>query len=201
GGDYFDAIRLSENMAAFCIADVAGKGLPAALLMCNVQAGVRGLARETLSPATICRRLNRVVFENTGSDRFATLFYGVLDSTRRSLFYCNAGHVPPIVIRQDGAVFRLSEGGTILGAFADVQYEQTHTDFGSGDRLVLITDGITEAMNAKREEFGEDRLIDLLVQYRHMSATNLHRKVIDAVASFAGQSLQDDATLMIVAVR
>src|SRR5262249_42014005 len=104
GGDYFDAIRLTENVAAFCIADVAGKGLPAALLMCNMQAGVRGLARETSSPAAMCRKLNRVAFENTRSDRFTTLFYGVLDSTRRTLCYCNAGHVPPILIRQTGTV-------------------------------------------------------------------------------------------------
>jgi sigma-B regulation protein RsbU (phosphoserine phosphatase) len=94
----------------------------------------------------------------------------------------------------------LSEGGTVLGAFADAQYEQTHTDFACGDRLVLTTDGITEAMNAKHEEFGEDRLIDLLIRNRHMSAADIRRKVIDAVASFAGQALQDDATLLIVAM-
>ena len=200
GGDYFDAIRLTDDMAAFCIADVAGKGVPAALLMCTMQASVRGFAHETFNPATICRNLNRVALENTRSERFTTFFYGVLDSTRRSLCYCNAGHVPPILIRQDGTIKRLSEGGTILGVFPDVQYEQSQTAFASGDRLVLITDGITEAMNDQNEEFGEDRLIDLLLQYRHMGAAELHKTVIDADASFARQALQDDATLMIVAM-
>lgn len=201
GGDYFDAIRLTESSAAFCIGDVAGKGLPAALLMSNLQASVRGLAQSTSSPAEMCRQLNRVALENTRPDRFTTFFYGVLDATRRSLRYSNAGHVPPIVVRQDGTIRRLSDGGTVLGVFSDAGYEESEVLFTAGDRLVLITDGITEAANSRDEEFGEGRLIRLLLEQRHLPATELRQVLLEAIASFAGQALQDDATLMIVSIR
>src|SRR5215510_817743 len=99
GGDYFDAIRMSDTSLAFCIADVSGKGLPAALLMSNVQATVRALAQQASSPADLCSQLNKILLDNTASGKFVTLFYAVLDSERRTLIYCNAGHVPPILFR------------------------------------------------------------------------------------------------------
>jgi phosphoserine phosphatase RsbU/P len=201
GGDYFDAIRLTDAAAAFCIADIAGKGLPAALLMSHLQANVRGLAHTTRSPAEMCSRLNRVALENTRSDRFTTLFYGVLDSMQGSLRYSNAGHVPPIVVRRDGTIVRPSEGGIVLGLFSDAEYTETEIAVGSGDRLVLMTDGITEATNDRDEEFGENRLIRLLLEGRHFSDAELQEKVLEAVTSFAGRALQDDATLMIISVR
>ncbi|MBI2150389.1 MAG: SpoIIE family protein phosphatase [Acidobacteria bacterium] len=197
GGDYFDAIRLSPASAALCIADVAGKGLPAALLMSNMQASVRGFAQNTASPAEMCRQLNRIVLD-TCSGRFATLFYAVLDSAAGALRYTNAGHVPPILVRNDGAVLRLSEGGTVLGVFADAPYEEAQVTFETGDRLVLITDGITEAANESGEDFGEDRFIRLLVENRDLPAAELREVLLDALANFTGQGLQDDATLMIV---
>ena len=200
GGDYFDAIRLSDTAAAICIADVAGKGLPAALLMANVQASVRGLAHQISSPEQMCRELNRVAIENTRSGKFTTLFYGVLDSASGTLHYTNAGHVPPVLIRQDGSIARLSEGGTVLGIFPDAPYAQGRTAFEPGDRLVLMTDGITEATNLQREEFGEDRLIQLLRENKDLPAVDLQAVLLEAVASFAGQPLQDDATLMIVSL-
>jgi phosphoserine phosphatase RsbU/P len=198
GGDYFDAIRLNENAVALCIADVAGKGLPAALLMSNVQASVRSLAPVTSTAADMCHELNRVSVENTRSGKFTTLFYGVLDSAHQSLRYSNAGHVPPILIREDGTVERLWEGGTVLGIFSDAQYEEKETRFAPGDRLVLVTDGITEVSNALGEEFGEDLLIRFLLEHRPLSTAELRQALLDAVASFGGQALQDDATLMIV---
>jgi sigma-B regulation protein RsbU (phosphoserine phosphatase) len=200
GGDYFDAIPLTDSTAAFCIGDVAGKGLPAALLMTAMQASAHGLSKTVSDAAEMCRQLNRVVLNNTRSDRFTTFFYGILDSTRCSLQYSNAGHVPPILVRQDGRVARLSEGGTVLGLFSDADYERTEIDFGPGDRLVLVTDGITEATNSADEEFGEDRLIRLLVEQRHASSAELQQILLQAVAAFAGQALQDDATLMIVSM-
>jgi sigma-B regulation protein RsbU (phosphoserine phosphatase) len=198
GGDYFDAILLSDSSAALCIADVEGKGLPAALLMSNMQASVRGLAHGVSSPAEMCRRLNRVALENTRSDRFTTLFYATLDSTRHLLRYSNAGHLPPILLRRDGTVARLSEGGTVLGVFENAEYEEGESAFNSGDRLVLVTDGITEAGNNLGEEFGEDRLIRLLIEHRQSRAPELQQTLLETVAMFAGRSLQDDATLMIV---
>src|SRR5262249_47986097 len=152
------------------------------------------------SPAEMCRRLNRVALENTPSDRFTTFFYGILDSSRHSLRYCNAGHVPPILIRRDGTVTRLSEGGIVLGVFSTVDYEETEIRFESGDRLLLITDGITEARNSQDDEFGEHRLIQLLLEHQQLPAPELQQMILNAVASFAGQTLQDDATSMIVAM-
>jgi sigma-B regulation protein RsbU (phosphoserine phosphatase) len=198
GGDYFDAIRLTDASAAFCIADVAGKGMPAALLMSNMQASVRGLAHSVSSPAEMCTRLNRVALDNTRSNRFTTFFYGILDSGRCSLRYCNAGHLPPILVRQDGGVLRLSDGGVVLGVFPDAAYAEAEVPFIAGDRLLLVTDGITEAMNAADEEFGEDRVIGLLVEHRGRSAAELQRILVDEVELFAGRGLRDDATLMII---
>jgi sigma-B regulation protein RsbU (phosphoserine phosphatase) len=149
----------------------------------------------------MCGRLNRVAFENTKSDRFTTLFYGILDSKRRSLRYSNAGHVPPVLIRQDGTSVRLSEGGMVLGVLSNTEYEQVEIDFAAGDRLVLVTDGITEARNKEEEEFGEERLIDFVRRNRLLPAAELQQNLLATVASFAGQALQDDATLMIVSMR
>ena len=200
GGDYFDAIPLADSAAALCIADVAGKGLPAALLMSHMQASVRSMAHHTINPAEICLRLNRVALENTRSGRFTTLFYGVLDSDRRSFRYSNAGHVPPMLIRQNGTITRLSEGGMVLGVLPGARYEENEISCAPGDRLVLVTDGITEARNLQDEEFGEDRLAQFIVEHRQLPAAELQHKLVEAVASFAGQALQDDATLMIVSL-
>jgi sigma-B regulation protein RsbU (phosphoserine phosphatase) len=200
GGDYFDAIRLSDSSAACCIADVAGKGLPAALLMANMQASVRGLAHGVQQPSEMCRRLNRVALANTSSGRFTTMFYGIFDAARGLLRYVNAGHVPPILIRANGMVARLTEGGVVLGIFSDSEYEEGKVVLCSGDRLVLITDGITEASDGRNEEFGEDRLIQLLIDHRKLPADALQEKLLERVAAFAGQPLQDDATLMILSM-
>jgi phosphoserine phosphatase RsbU/P len=198
GGDYFDVIGLSDTSAAFCIADVAGKGLPAALLMSNTQASVRAFAQTMKRPAQVCRNLNRVVSENARAARFTTLFYGVLDLTDSTLRYTNAGHVPPILIRHNGEVVRLSDGGTVLGIFPDAAYEERQISMEPGDRLVLLTDGITEAENAGGMEFGEDRLTNLLVENRRLPAAELKRVLLDAVTSFAARGFHDDATLVIV---
>ena len=200
GGDYFDAILISEFSAALCIADVAGNGLPAALLMSNMQASVRGFAPSTPNPAQMCRHLNRIALENARAERFTTMFYGVLDSASRTLRYTNAGHVPPIVVRNDGSIVRLSEGGTVLGVFADASYDEGQLTLNAGDRLVLITDGIAEAANAGQVEFGEERLIRFLLEHRELPAAELQRRLLETVASFTGQGLQDDATLMILSV-
>jgi len=200
GGDYFDAIQLNPTRAAFCIADVAGKGLPAALLMSNTQATVRAFAHTTDSPADICMQLNRVVSENMSSGKFITMFYGVLDTARQRLRYTNAGHVPPILIRRNGSVHRLTEGGIVLGIFANASYDEGETVFEPGDRLLLFTDGITEAMTKGDEEFGIDRLTDLLITYRNSPPSQLQDAILQAVSEFTAQGFQDDATLMIISM-
>jgi sigma-B regulation protein RsbU (phosphoserine phosphatase) len=200
GGDYFDAIPLMDSTSAFCIADVGGKGLPAALLMSNMQASVRALAAGTSSPAEMCRQLNRVVLENTRSERLTTFFYGVVDSSRRTLSYSNAGHVPPFLVHQDGHIDRLTKGGIVFGVGSVMEYQQAEMSFKPGDRLVLLTDGITEAMNRDEEEFGDDRIIRLLHEHRHLGCTQLQQKLLDAVVSYAAEGLRDDAILVTVAL-
>jgi len=201
GGDYFDAIKLNENMMAFCIADVAGKGIPAALTMSNIQAAVRAYASVDRSPSEMCRQLNRVVWENTRGRTFITLFYGLLDSAHGSLLYTNAGHVPPILVRSDGVHEALSEGGTILGPFPDSDYQQRKVSLQSGDHLILMTDGITEAASSNGEQFSEGgRIHQFLSRHRSRTSEQIKDALLDAVTSFAGTDLQDDATLMVVSM-
>jgi sigma-B regulation protein RsbU (phosphoserine phosphatase) len=201
GGDYFDAIPMTNTTTAFCIGDVAGKGLPAALLMSNMQASVRGFAQTTSSPAEMCSQLNRFVLKNTRSDRLTTFFYGVVDTARETLCYSNAGHIPPFVVRQDGTIERLWKGGIVFGVRPDEVYEQAEITFRPGDRLVMLTDGITEAVNNGDEEFGEARVKDVLQESRGLQTSALHQKLLDTVQSFAVQGLQDDATLVTVSLR
>jgi sigma-B regulation protein RsbU (phosphoserine phosphatase) len=198
GGDYFDAIHLSDTSAAFCIADVSGKGLPAALLMSNTQATVRAFAHRTASPGEICGQLNRIVAENMSSGKFITMFYGVLDTARQKVRYTNAGHIPPVLIRKDGSVERLSEGGIVLGVVTDAPYEEVEVPFAPGDRLILFTDGITEANNAHSEEFGLDRLTELLTSHRDKPASQMLGAILHSVSQFTAQGFQDDATVLII---
>ncbi|MBI4474237.1 MAG: SpoIIE family protein phosphatase, partial [Acidobacteria bacterium] len=198
GGDYFDAIQLGDASVAFCVADVSGKGLPAALLMSNIQATVKAFSHDTLSPAEMCTRINRVLCDNIGDDKFITFFYGVLDTSTRLLRFANAGHIPPLLVRTNGSHERLSEGGTVLGILRHAAYNEAYVEVTQGDRVVLITDGITEATNGAGEEFGMDRLIELVE--RSKSAYDLQSHILDAVSAFSGQDLQDDATVLVVSI-
>jgi len=200
GGDYFDILPLDEKTLGFCIADVAGKGMPAALLMSNLQAAVRGLASLSVTPDLLCRRLNSIVYRNTESDRFITFFYAQLDGPARRLAYVNAGHNAPFVLRADGSHDRLRDGGAVLGVFASPDYELGSAQLSPGDRVVLFTDGVTEASNLAGEEFGEARLLRLLEDHRALSADKLQAKILAAAGEFSGGRWQDDATLLVLAV-
>jgi phosphoserine phosphatase RsbU/P len=200
GGDYFDILPLDEKTLGLCIADVAGKGMPAALLMSNLQAAVRGLSSLTVAPDQLCSRLNSIVYRNTESDRFITFFYAHLEGLTRRLEYVNAGHNPPFVVRSDGSHERLREGGTVLGVFASRDYEMGSVHLSPGDRVILFTDGVTEACNAAGEEFGEARLLRLLEDHRTLSAAELQAKILAVVAEFSRSRWQDDATLLVLAV-
>jgi sigma-B regulation protein RsbU (phosphoserine phosphatase) len=200
-GDYFDALRFDDARAALCIADVSGKGLPAAILMSNVQAAVKAFATVETSPAEVCTRVNRVIASNTADDKFITLLYCFIDYASGKITYSNAGHNAGILVRSSGAVERLEKGGAVLGPFEDCCYEQGEIEIQTGDRVLLFTDGITEARNASGEEFGEERLIRLAVENRALGACELQAVVMQTIADYTAGSLHDDATLIALSVR
>jgi sigma-B regulation protein RsbU (phosphoserine phosphatase) len=200
GGDCFDAISFGSSRLGVAIADVVGKGIPAALLMSNLQAAVRAFATATTQPAELCQQVNRILCGHIAEGRFISFFYCLIDHDDSTLTFANAGHFPPILVRADGSVERLATGGAVLGVFPDGTYEQGRVALQSGDRLVLYTDGITEAQNeALDAEFGEQRLIDLIVANRACSAPALQARLAEAVAAFTGGHFQDDATLIVAA--
>ena len=203
GGDYFDILKFSERHTALCIADVAGKGMPAALLMSNVQAVLKSFASDVAAPGELCARVNRVMCDNIVSHRFITCFYALLDTQNRKLSYTNAGHCPPMLIR-DGACLRMKEGGPVLGIFPDRPYAQGEINLMRGDCLALFTDGVTEARNASFREFGEDRLEELLIELAtgnsKLRAAELRDRIMEAVNEFSSGEAYDDATLMVVRV-
>jgi FixJ family two-component response regulator len=196
GGDYFDALKFTDSQVALCIADVSGKGMPAALLMSNLQAAVKAFASETMPPRELCTKVNRVICSNIAANKFITFFYCRYDAARHRLLYSNAGHDAPILVHRDGSFVRLREGGAVLGVFHDWNYEQNEVEFVPGDRVLLFTDGVTEVRNADGEEFGEHRLIDLLRQARRLGARELQTQVMRTVAEFSRGEFQDDATLI-----
>jgi phosphoserine phosphatase RsbU/P len=200
GGDYFDILPFGKEALGLCIADVAGKGLSAALLMSNLQAAVRGLASPFLPPDSLCSRLNALLCRNMTSDRFITFFYAQLDGPTRAFRYTSAGHNAPFLLRGDGTHQRLREGGGVLGVFPDQTFELGSARLLPGDRVVLFTDGVTEANNPEGEEFGETRLLSLLEQNRACSAGELQKRILTAAAAFSGGHLHDDITLLVLAV-
>jgi sigma-B regulation protein RsbU (phosphoserine phosphatase) len=200
GGDYFDVLKLGEDTLGLCIADVAGKGIPAALLMSNLQAAVRGLSSPTLEPDLLCNNLNSLVWRNTHTDRFITLFYAQLDLATRRLRYVNAGHNAPVVMHAGGSHERLQEGGGVLGVFEEQSYAMGTVQLAPNDRLVLFTDGVTEASNFQGEEFGDQRLLSLLEEHRVSPAAELREKIAAAISEFSGGHLTDDATLLVLSV-
>jgi len=200
GGDYYDVLEFEDASLGLCIADVAGKGLPAALLMSNLQAAVRGLAAPALPPDDLCVRLNSLVCHNTGSDRFITFFYAHLDARSRILRYTNAGHNPPILLRKDGSHERLEAGGCVLGVFPNQKFETGTAELAPGDRVLLFTDGVTEVRDAAGDEFGDARLLNLLQELRAESALALQGRVLAAAAEFNCGHWHDDATLLVLAV-
>lgn len=200
GGDCFDLIPFGPSTVGVCIADVVGKGIPAALLMSNLQAAVRAFATEAADPGELCQQVNRILCGRIAEGRFISFFYCRIDTALGILTYANAGHYLPVVVHVDGTVSRLSDGGTILGVFSDACYEQGSIPLASGDRVILFTDGITEAENAAGDPFGEDRLIATAVEHRACSAPALEARLSGAVAAFTGGTYQDDATLIVIAI-
>jgi sigma-B regulation protein RsbU (phosphoserine phosphatase) len=200
GGDYFDVLKFNGGTLGLAIGDVVGKGLPAALVMSNVQAAVKAVATAGLPPGELCARVNRLLCGNLSAGRFVTFFYGVVDAQRWTLTYANAGHVPPVLVRRDGFTARLRAGGAVLGEFPEWRYEQGTLPFAPGDRLALFTDGVTEARNAAGEEYGEARLTEFLRRHRGLRAEELRARLMEDVQRYCGSSFEDDATVLVVSV-
>ncbi|HEX2331061.1 MAG TPA: SpoIIE family protein phosphatase [Candidatus Angelobacter sp.] len=200
GGDYYDVLRLDENRSALCIADVVGKGMAAALLMSNLQAAVRMISAGAAEPASVCERLNRVVFANNVPGKFITFFYCVIDPVSQVLTYTNAGHNWPLLARVDGSCSRLTTDDLVLGATREWKYRQNQEQLRPGDRLVLFTDGITESANAEGLEFGEDELCRMVCDNVHRSASELKTSVLEVLRSHHSGELADDSTLIVAAL-
>lgn len=201
GGDYYDYLPLQDERIGLVIADVSGKGIPAALLMAGLQASVRSLALPGVSPCEINRRLNDMLHQTTSASRYATLFFGLYDPQDRSLHYSNAGHFPPIHIGAHGTAY-LSQGGLPIGLMPTSLYGEGRRELGLGDLLALYTDGVVETPNSAGEEFGSTRLVELLMQHQDAPLPDLLARVIEAVGRWSGGgSPHDDITLVLARTR
>ena len=200
GGDCFDALSFAGAGAGIVIADVAGKGVPAALLMSNLQAAVRAFAQDGAAPSAVTASVNRLLCRNMAAGRFITFCYVRIDAAQRRLTFANAGHNPPLLVHADGRIDSLAPGGTVLGVFADSAYEQGEFAVAPGDRLVLYTDGITEGRNPGGDEYGEDRLAASALAHRALGAEAMLAAMLSDVESFNGGVYEDDATLIVAAV-
>ncbi len=203
GGDYYDFLALPKGNLGIAIGDVSGKGIAAALMMASLQASLRSEAtRAPENLAAAVSNVNRLVFEASASNRYATFFYGQYDPARGTFDYVNAGHNPPMLFHdagENGTVTRLEPGGTVIGLLENVDYQQGSVRLVAGDVLVAFTDGISEAMNLDDEEWGEERLIDAIRGCRRSSAQQLLECIFHAATSFAGTAPQhDDMTLVVV---
>jgi phosphoserine phosphatase RsbU/P len=201
GGDYFDILRFADGSVGLCIADVEGKGVPAALVMSNLQSAVKAFATPAMEPQELCRRLNTIFCEDVQTERFISLCYARLEPANRRLTFTNAGHCPPLLMRANGQTEKLERGGAVLGRLPGWKYEQGEVTLGANDVLVLFTDGVTEAENSEQQEFGEERLTACVRSCGEMTAAGLQRELLAQVAKHCGNRFHDDATLMIVAVR
>ena len=215
-GDYYDFVRLGDSNLALAIGDVAGKGISAALLMAAIQSIMRtqltagipvhamaasgggdGKAHNAFSAAELISQLNKQVYANTSAEKYATFFFGLYDDQSRMLTYTNAGHLPPIVMR-DGRAERMEVTGTVVGAFPFAAYREESVELRQGDLLVAFTDGIVEPENEYGEAFGEDRLIDLLARYGQRESKEIIARVMETVEQWTGTvELFDDMTILV----
>lgn len=200
GGDFYDYFNINDGRAVVVIADVAGKGVPAALLVSTVQSAVRAFADGRLAPKALVEQLNRAVVRSSAAGKFVTFFYAELDHARGRLRYVNAGHNYPRLRRANGEVESLQTGGVPLGLFDELPYDEADVPFGAGDALLMFSDGISEAMDAFQSEFGEERLEQLWGECGHGPGRVTIDRVMDEVIAFRGSAPQsDDMTTVVVA--
>ena len=199
GGDYFDFIAMGGDHLAVCLGDVSGKGLGASLLMANLQATLRGQTLHEIPVKERLKRSNELLYRSTDPEKFATLFYGVLDFQHSTFTFSNAGHENPFLFKRGGGVLRLVAGGTVLGVLDQFPYEEEVVPFDEGDVLVVFSDGITEAFDLEDNQFGEARLEEVLRACMEAPAASIIDTVVAAVKEYAGEAPQaDDLTLVVV---
>jgi len=202
GGDYYDVISTYEGRYVIAIGDVSGKGTPASLLMATLQATIRALVPLRLTLSELTARVNDLMCQNTGSDRFVTFFWADIDPVHQTLTYVNAGHNYPYLLRSDGSQLRLERGGMILGVMpTSLPYDQEDIPLRSGDLLVLFTDGVSEAMSTEGVEYGEERMEAVLARHRDRPTQEIidavHRDILDFTR---GAAQSDDITMMTLKV-
>jgi sigma-B regulation protein RsbU (phosphoserine phosphatase) len=198
-GDLYDFIPLENGKLVMCLGDVAGKGLPASLLMSNVQATLHDLATIHPAPKDCLSRTNTLLAQRTGPEKFVTLFFAVISPGDGLLRYCNAGHESPLIVRPSGEVHRLEAGGIPLGMVEEFPFQDGAAVLAPGDVLAVFSDGVTESMNTSGDQFGPDRLLAILQRCRNESATSILREIEHAVKQHAGETRQmDDMTMVVV---
>lgn len=200
GGDCYDVLRFSDTRVGLSIADVVGKGMPAALLMSNLQAAVRAFATASAEPHHVCTSVNRLLCRNIAAGKFVTFCYAIVDTAARTIAYANAGHFPPVLMRAGGEAERLEPTGLVLGIADDWAYTTGCAQLQPGDRLVCFTDGITEALSPAGDEFGEERLVEMIAANRTAASSDLASLLDAAVRAWTGDTPQDDATLIVAAI-
>jgi serine phosphatase RsbU (regulator of sigma subunit) len=204
GGDYYDFLELGNKQIGVALADVAGKGIPAALVMSVVQASLRSLADQNGSSlAQLATTMNRLLHRSTGVNSYATFFYAQFDEDRRQLRYVNAGHNPPFLLRNTSnpTIEELSAGGTIIGMFPQSSYEETTLDLASGDVLMLFSDGVSEANNPNEDEFGEERLKNVLCRTAHLPIKEMAAQILQELKNWMADAAQfDDLTFVLMKV-
>jgi sigma-B regulation protein RsbU (phosphoserine phosphatase) len=190
---------MTEGRTALCLGDVTGKGLPAALLMANIQAILRSQWMVGPTPRRIMQRTNKLLRQSIQEGKFVTLFYGIIDVERHWMVFTNAGHENPILVKPDGSVRRLTAGGTVLGILDDLFFEEDVVPMEPGDVMVMFSDGVTEAANEQNELYGDKRLEAVIVEHRHLDAASLADVIDQAIHAFAaGVPMRDDVTLLVV---
>jgi sigma-B regulation protein RsbU (phosphoserine phosphatase) len=200
GGDYFDIIPLGDEKVAMVIADVSGKGVPAALLMASLQSSLRAEADVGRQPSEVISAVNRVIFEHTAGGTFVTIFYGVLDLARGTITYCNAGHPPPLVLDTAGGIRELDGTDIVIGIDDEASYRDTEAEVAAGDKLFLYTDGVTDELNQDDEPYGEKRLITVLRQSYALGLEDIVDSVHKSVLQFTDGKPQDDLTALAIRI-
>ncbi|WP_296620831.1 PP2C family protein-serine/threonine phosphatase [Marivirga sp.] len=198
GGDYYDWLSINENLKIVCIADVSGKGVPAALLMSNFQASLRTLLRKTTDLEEVIHDLNHQVFESANGENFITFFIALIDLKEQKLTYVNAGHNPPFLMSSNGTIEKLDKGTLVLGALREIPFLEIGTSkIKKTQTLLLYTDGLTEAFNEMEEEFGPDRVIDILNNNISAKPALILSSILKEIDTFIGKrALSDDITLL-----
>lgn len=200
GGDYYDFRKGQDGSWYLAIADVTGKGIPASLLMSNLQAALQTLLQATTDLSEASSRLNDTIYNNTPSDKFITFFWGRFDPETGVFEYVNAGHNPPMLYKaQDQSITELQEGGLLLGAMPSMMpYEQGRCVLSKGDVLLMFTDGVTESFNAQEEEYGEERLAHFIAQNADKSAKLLSEALVQEIMDFSDGIQFDDLTMLVL---